>query len=660
MTEMAPKRVKQTPAPSHAAAVKPKAALIDAPELNALAARGGRRRTLDEVINKCLVDNFRTATKYQVEMLVVDGLTLRQRLERDKATAARNKTGGQGFGASYYRNLRQMYASETAPETQLVVKRPGDVVTEELTAALKAFRRQPSDRAPLIEWLASRAPASQREAVGVLRVLATLVPHRSCWQLQLGMAMLRWMSRNNIPQHYPEEAAVVRKCMDDILCTAWCGHRKQAVLPGEWWKVHAAEGALLLPAEDVVRVLQEQEKFAAVEPQLRRLCGSANLGRKMFGFPLNFVVHEKVKDTFARVLLEHFSGAGLGREGLRKMKDTVKAEVLAVSAGTDLGGKRVIVVPFHNTGVEIQVWSLSEELDCRCAALVKERAMVDGDLAPLWAEKELAADSRPLVGKVQKEVYEPFIIARTKANELLSSEQTSSADAVRAFLDGRKQFILSLDATAVVELSWMASLLSSKGEQALQASVLRALPGDKVVEKPSVEAAISAVDLITASALLKMSPASAQGAVSAVREMLAMVHAAKRPDTTRHQASTFAQAAVTAIGRFCTAPHTSGKGFFVGRQAAEAIHKIVAAKFAATPEVCSLADVSLLQVFGWLLPKGHNDEVAIWTAAIHARVGLGTPSPDENAVKRKGGAAKACAKRMKADQLDEEVAGYFG
>ena len=44
-----------------------------------------KRRTTEEVVDKSLYDNFRTFTASEVDGVVVDGMTLRQRLQADKA-----------------------------------------------------------------------------------------------------------------------------------------------------------------------------------------------------------------------------------------------------------------------------------------------------------------------------------------------------------------------------------------------------------------------------------------------------------------------------------------------------------------------------------------------------------------------------------------------
>ena len=45
----------------------------------------GRKRSLDEIVTKCISDNFKSMSEVQTDLTIIDGVSLRQRLRADKS-----------------------------------------------------------------------------------------------------------------------------------------------------------------------------------------------------------------------------------------------------------------------------------------------------------------------------------------------------------------------------------------------------------------------------------------------------------------------------------------------------------------------------------------------------------------------------------------------
>ena len=98
-----------------------------------------RKRKLDKQdtekqVEKLIRDNFKSWSSAKLDGTVLGGLTLRQRLADDKR---KNRRGEQSMGATFYKELKLLYAGADAPALQLHVKDSKQCVRLGLVAALK-------------------------------------------------------------------------------------------------------------------------------------------------------------------------------------------------------------------------------------------------------------------------------------------------------------------------------------------------------------------------------------------------------------------------------------------------------------------------------------------------------------------------------------------
>ena len=138
-------------------------------------------RNLDQVVQKCLLDNFKKFSSKQTDQLTPESqgeLTLRKRLRRDKGRLRDQEADAPTMGKRYYAILRDAYQDWTSPSTRL--KRENDTdqsVDETLQDACLAITGSPVDVTPLNDFVGS----SSKE----LTQMETVVLYQHVFRLDL-------------------------------------------------------------------------------------------------------------------------------------------------------------------------------------------------------------------------------------------------------------------------------------------------------------------------------------------------------------------------------------------------------------------------------------------------------------------------------------------
>ena len=171
-------------------------------------------------VRKSLTDNFKDMNPAEVDCVLRDGLTLRQKLEEDKRKNA-ECPGSVSFGKLYYIQLRTLYSSSEKVEQKLVPDKSLAVRPEVLDAAAQALKHPPQ-RAPLVQLLSRVTELSQPELVGVLRWCLQLHPSSSADQLKSAKAVMACVSRLGLEKKFPNEISLMKDKFDEILVQAAC------------------------------------------------------------------------------------------------------------------------------------------------------------------------------------------------------------------------------------------------------------------------------------------------------------------------------------------------------------------------------------------------------------------------------------------------------
>ena len=127
-------------ASAKAAVAKKDAPLMEAQEAlqqePAAASRVLKRRNTNDEVERKIQSHFPGMTPTQMESKKVEGLTLRERIEKDTRDVRTKK--GARLGAAYWRDLKSLYAEAGSGPGELKVKNSDEIVSDALLSALQA------------------------------------------------------------------------------------------------------------------------------------------------------------------------------------------------------------------------------------------------------------------------------------------------------------------------------------------------------------------------------------------------------------------------------------------------------------------------------------------------------------------------------------------
>ena len=169
-------------------------------------------------VRKALTDNFRGMSSEELDGVLRDGLTLRQRLQQDKRQNAETP-GSVQFGKLYYSELRALYSGSDKIEQKLVADKSLVVRPELLDVAARALRHPPQ-RATFVQLLARVSDLNQAETVGIPRWCLQLNPALSAEQLNSAKAVMQCVARLGLAAKFPTELNLMREKFDEILLQA--------------------------------------------------------------------------------------------------------------------------------------------------------------------------------------------------------------------------------------------------------------------------------------------------------------------------------------------------------------------------------------------------------------------------------------------------------
>jgi len=135
-----------------------------------MGARGQKRSFRNPTIAqqaRAIHDHFKELRASQVDAVVINGETLRERLTRDKE---QRQAGGKEvkFSGAYYTSLREQYSKGGQNDDNFQVKQKAQEVHEDLDKGLRRLRTC-NDKALLVKYLTSTTSCNQKELVGLCR-----------------------------------------------------------------------------------------------------------------------------------------------------------------------------------------------------------------------------------------------------------------------------------------------------------------------------------------------------------------------------------------------------------------------------------------------------------------------------------------------------------
>jgi hypothetical protein len=163
------------------------------------------------------------------DIRVVEGMTLRNRIEHDKRDAKRT---GKKLGPAYWKKIKAQHMPVDHPLASLVVLDATQDVASELRKACDIARSTNTNlrsRRPLRQWMQTVVSINQREFIGLLKYVLETRPASSASSLGLVMDFAKFSARLGVKDVSPSETLYAVKLIDEGLELQYCQLKRENV-----------------------------------------------------------------------------------------------------------------------------------------------------------------------------------------------------------------------------------------------------------------------------------------------------------------------------------------------------------------------------------------------------------------------------------------------
>ena len=596
--------------------------LVDA--IEAAANTGKRRRLLrrdtDTCVAKILKDHFADFQEVNIDVILFNNLTLRQTLTRDKRS---QKSGNDEItmGKNYYQVLRSRFEGQSSSMARLAVKDSSQEVRPDLRLAMKAFKSRPCNREPMLYWMRENKYLCNKETVGIAKSVITTKAALGTTHSEYVLSCMRWFQENNVAALEPEVFAVVRPHFDESLAFVWGELKKDSVKLKVFWDVHGPIASMVVPSDDVDKLLAAEGEWTTYRMELERVCSSGILGKKMFSQFHGLVVADSVKRIMTAFSLSIASLPCISKAAVTPIKDLSATTISELSGLELLPMRREVQILYRGIPCTHTIISIQDELDRRLMSEAKGRAAQSGALVLLMFEDVLVPESgKKTLTAVDSDMVDAANHARKKANSLILSE-TDKADGETALkvLKMKEKILSTLDRSFNIELAFIQSMTGDAGELFLVQKVILCLPADG--NPKTTQQSLTEMSAVFASGLYAFPGKSARAAANHVREMVTDLHLGRRPASPDKDACASVKKAFESLEWFAKLVLDDGSIIY-GKTAVQQLFD-EAAKKVASGEY-GMEDLKF-GVYHWLLNTQQQADLKVWTGDKWRSLGVVVP-----------------------------------
>jgi hypothetical protein len=588
-----------------------------------------RKVDIPTLVNRSLKDNFSTWGPQEVDLNLIDGISLRQQICMDKQrVAAGHKLA---MGKLYYQTLRNKYSSAFSSDKQLQIANPSDPEDPGLTSALESMLGHRKCFDPMRQWLSSSQRPNQKVACCLLRVFLRYVkPSSSLEQTNLCLDLMRYCVRHQLPTVYSEEVAVVRRLFDIACCKSLAAYKSNGLSSLKWWQQQKDLAVLLVPISATEKCMAHTGTWDVLENELLEVVKSSELGQHLLWKASQAVLSARCTQA-ARNAVQTLLDKNITNETVVAARAGYEAsmEKLNVPFGTTFS-QRNTLVSYRGHTVAVPVMCYNDEFAMHLNAFLRSVAVVTKVLPPLWCEGELAfgATFDAKGTTVSADLAETSKAAREAAESMTSFDQADSGEAIIHLLSRKRSFFYSLDRHFIIESCFFNSFVGSSALCRLEAVVLDALPTKPGEEQ--LDSVLGKLQVIEKGKLVKFVGVGPDACFHVVLKLVQTIKD-KRAPVWPATSTPFMDKVKARLALLCSvskAGNASSKMEMLhGEAAALHLYTIVAAnKTAGT--VGTYAELTPLMVFGWLLSKDRQVQVKQWAnqllggagSALHTEV----------------------------------------
>eukprot|EP00971_Amphidinium_carterae_P327503 6458906-Amphidinium_carterae.3 len=351
---------------------------------------GSKKESIERKVQKSLRDALSDLTHEEIHCIVVDGMTLIQRLRQDKTVAESGECMDIRFGSCYYNRLRALYQSGQRPEACLVLEK-GAAITAALRTAIGRASMHPPVRAPLLAHARAMKSLTKLDATAFLMYMCKVKTGASTQNLQLVMELLKHLMRCNLMGVLPDECGLMRPKFDEWLSQAsYASTFATKEGPFTWLESHSTVWPLVLPSTSVMSILncEDTDKLASVESDIKCVVVSSQIGAMLFGWASSDMEGAAMTDIIESCLGELGKHAAITEKEVASCMADMTESLSSTCPGC-MTKKRKSTLVYAGWTIPLEELSVPEEMEVKLVAKLRELAVASECLTKLPVEASL-------------------------------------------------------------------------------------------------------------------------------------------------------------------------------------------------------------------------------------------------------------------------------
>lgn len=590
----------------------------------------------ERMISKIIRDNFKGWSTEACELTIRDGMSLRQRLSKDKALQVKGLRSSP-MGKLYYTELRALYSSSQSAEQLLEITNPNEPEDGRLMAALEGLFARRKNYEAIESFLACAEMLGQKSTVALFKGCLMFNPASSREHNNLAMSVLEYCKRHDLKAKYPTETGAMRGYFESALVKCFLEFRKHDLARLDFWHKYQHLMDYVLPAAAAAKCFECRGEWADVEEHLAVIVESGELGRVLFGKAWGEVAAGKVTALIKSHVAEVLGKPSLTTEVLQGCLQGLSQKVKGI--GKDLSEifaePKSCAISYLGANISVSVSSPMEEYNTILWARIKEWGILQGRLLPIWGEgclldKTKIAAFRPDFTVDEGVINEMGVVRKLALSHLSGGPPTSAL--VSTVLQEHGAFLVQMDKRFKTEMSYFEHMVGDGSVDRLKDEVRACLPSSAGASASDAAGRMSGV---AASALFRWCGLGAQTLALSVLENVRSLAQNKAPafgdanDPFLIECREKYKYFITYI----VAGEEGASEILVGKDAAAKYIAMASAKKTAGSSVM-YSDIAPAIAFAWLLDDASRRTLSDMTKAAATLCPIESSEPSTPAAKR--------------------------
>ena len=582
-----------------------------------------KRQSTDQVVKQRLRDNFKDWADEEIDLELVNGVSLRGELNSD---VRKERTAGKyNFkpGHFYYEGKKLKFKRKATADSQLtaLINESDEIDADWLKAISLASRVPHPDRELFRQQIRSTMKApTEITIIAILRFSLTLNP-RNPKLLAVAMEVMRFLGAIGLMRTHPGMLQIIRPWADKSLTVAWLKSSSRKMSQEAFLEVHADASSILLQKDLLTMVVASYKTDPhIVSQEIATLCEASDLANSMFGGSYLITASKRV-ETYIDTELTNFIARNkvIDEQGCAEFLTSIMKKLDANPAAKVLPHKRTIKFLYRGEAYPAKVSSLVSEVQIKLAAAWKTIAVDHGLLDQFWIEPVLGLQ----MGICPKEpTVDPILlvqakIARAACKTAADEYKGLDANVIKELVDDQANHFLMIDRDFIVELELLKAISGQSNGQRLYDMILGILPSE--TSEKSAEHALVNIERIKNLAVYKLAASEVKAKVDIVQKIVGKLVDGREPDTDIQSSDPFVLSFMNKLQYFVRVQGSASSDgtalTMFGKAAVE--HLFQQAQTKVTDGTLTSADLATALTYRFLLNdnrKKELDQMALSTA----------------------------------------------